>query len=77
MSIKRYNFNLNQIIEINDSETVCSKCLGRGRVSKNNGVFSSIRKRNKQQTLCCDVCLGEGKLDWVEKIVGKKVAKDI
>jgi DnaJ-class molecular chaperone len=71
MSDKRYNAHLNKFIELSESEIFCKKCHGKGRNYKNKLFF---RNKNKS-SLCCDVCLGDGKIDWVEEIVGKTVAR--
>lgn len=73
MSNKRYNVNLNKFIELTDSEVFCHKCSGCGRIYKGrNKIFFGSKTKT---TLCCDLCLGDGKLDWVEKVVGKTVAR--
>jgi len=50
------------MIELNDGEIICSKCDGSG-VHYNRMDIS---------TFVCSKCLGRGKLDWIENIVGVK-----
>jgi DnaJ-class molecular chaperone len=64
---KRYNSNLKRYIEIREGEEFCPKCDGKGRVPKSQGIGRMLGS-----TLECNECLGEGKIDWVEKAVGKK-----
>lgn len=48
-------------LELELGEEVCSECGGRGTIG---GQWFNRR--------LCPVCFGDGKLDWIEKIVGKK-----
>ena len=60
----RYNSHLKQHIVLQEGEHFCKKCGGAGMVARSN----SFRK----EKLICEKCLGEGKLDWIEKAVGKR-----
>jgi DnaJ-class molecular chaperone len=61
----KYNWFKRTLIFLKDGEQFCDKCGGWGVVSRTNP--------NKKVTrLTCSKCLGEGKLDWVEKVTGKK-----
>jgi len=62
----RYNWHKKKHISLEEGEYFCKKCNGAGVVSRTNAVHKKAKK------LICDKCLGEGKLDWVEKAVGKK-----
>ena len=62
---KRYNINKKQYIELNEGERFCSKCDGSGRVRNRKYGLPII-------TLKCDKCLGDGKIDWIEEVIGKK-----
>lgn len=67
---ERYNKYLKQIISLNEGERFCPKCDGAGVVKcgwKRNRFVKST------SLLQCHICLGEGKLDWVEEAVGKRV----
>lgn len=51
---------------LKEREIICPKCNGIGSINKipsNNFHVFKVR---------CPKCLGEGKLDWVENVVGKK-----
>lgn len=67
---KRYNKNLKKYIFLNKGENFCIKCRGNGLVKSKPVNF------RKALILKCDVCLGTGKLDWVENIVGKNTKED-
>jgi len=64
--MKVYNTNLRKYIFLSEGETICKKCNGKGRVPLRVGI-----------TLECSECLGEGKIDWIEKITTKKRIKVI
>lgn len=61
-----YNIHLKRVITINECERFCKKCKGRGKVRRD--TISSIPSII---TLVCDECLGDGKIDWIEEVVGK------
>jgi DnaJ-class molecular chaperone len=63
----RFNWHKQKHITLDEGEYFCKKCNGSGVVSRSN----SYHKR--KGSLICNECLGEGKLDWVEKAVGKKL----
>lgn len=62
---KRYNQHKKNIISLNEGEEFCSKCDGRGLTREYTNYI------NDYLTLVCDKCLGDGKIDWIEKAVGK------
>lgn len=47
---------------------ICKVCGGTGKVREKQSRWSRRVVRND-----CPVCKGDGKLDWIEKIVGKKL----
>lgn len=53
----------NKIIHLQPGEEFCWKCDGLGEIE-------TTRFDNKIRKLQCSVCLGKGKLDWVEKVTG-------
>lgn len=55
-------------------EELCKKCLGTGIIKT---LFESTNKNSEGSSykLRCEYCLGTGKLDWIENIVGKKKPK--
>lgn len=70
---KRYNCHLKKIIELSEGENFCLKCDGKGVVPKEGKIFG----RKGIINLVCNKCLGDGKLDWVEKVVGKRRKYDL
>ena len=66
---KRYNSKLKRYVILNEGERFCPKCDGKGEIPKKSPNFFS--KSNLM--LVCNKCLGDGKIDWVENVVGKKV----
>lgn len=63
----RYNKLTKTHLTLNEGEEFCKTCRGEGMV---------ILKRNylpkPVSALVCKDCLGDGKIDWVEKVIGKK-----
>jgi len=66
---KRLNRHKNILIELKEGEIFCKKCNGKGLIPN--------KRRNTPITtskyLICNVCLGDGKIDWVENVTGKKI----
>jgi DnaJ-class molecular chaperone len=63
--MKIYNLNLKRYISVEEGESLCSKCKGKGRIPiKETNRFESTNIL--KTTLECDFCLGKGKTDWVE-----------
>lgn len=65
---KRYNSYLRNYITLNEGEKFCDKCKGKGKVQK------GVRNLGKTglMLLVCSECLGDGKIDWVEEVLGKQ-----
>jgi len=59
---KRYNKHLKQNIWLEKGEQFCEKCKGKGKVKSSNNSL-----------LICSKCYGVGKLDWIEKAMGKRM----
>jgi len=57
--------HINDNITLLENEYLCEPCNGWGRVMNEDGELRTIYVQ-------CPRCLGEGKLDWVENIVGKR-----
>jgi hypothetical protein len=55
-------------IYLNEGEEFCRKCDGKGRIFDKRRYFSNVKI---VKSLICSTCLGTGKLDWIEKVVGK------
>lgn len=62
----RFNWHKLQRITLKEGEYFCKKCDGSGVIGRSNSTNKRVGN------LICDKCLGEGKLDWVEKAVGKR-----
>ena len=61
-SIEEYEIENPHGIELSDGEVICPKCKGTStRFGEGLDAFSS-----------CDRCWGEGKLDWIDLIMGKE-----
>jgi DnaJ-class molecular chaperone len=65
---KRYNSHYKTYIYLNEGEEFCRKCDGKGRIFDKRRYFSNVKI---VKSLICSTCLGTGKLDWIEKVVGK------
>lgn len=64
--MKRYNLYYKKHITLKKGEEFCNKCNGFGLVPRSN--------HKKKSNLICNKCLGEGKIDWIEKAVGKRTS---
>ena len=53
-------------MKLKDGEVVCHKCNGTGKLKEwgMGGGFTVTPE--------CHVCCGEGKLDWIERVIGKE-----
>jgi DnaJ-class molecular chaperone len=70
----RFNRFKNELIRLQEGEQFCKKCSGKGVVpNKNKIYYSSVFPKLKYLT--CSECLGDGKIDWIEKITGKENGK--
>jgi hypothetical protein len=56
--------HINDNLTLLENEYLCEPCNGWGRVMNEDGEIRTIYVQ-------CPRCLGEGKLDWVENVVGK------
>lgn len=54
-------------IELNPGEHLCDECNGEGRTG-----FTIPNKHIRSYPIICNKCRGNGKLDWIENIVGKR-----
>lgn len=69
MNQQRYNKHKKRLITLRDGEEFCTVCHGEGMVaSKRN--FLGIHKKGR--LLVCKKCMGDGKVDWIEKATGKR-----
>ena len=53
-------------MKLKEGEVICDECMGSGNQAKWDRI------PDYRITLKCDKCHGEGKLDWIENITGKK-----
>ena len=53
-------------MKLKDGEVACHKCGGTGKL-KEWGMREGFRVTPE-----CHVCHGEGKLDWIERVIGKE-----
>ena len=64
--MKFYNGWCNKEIELYEGEEVCVECDGVGmKLIFEDDLWSYIGRK------MCNKCLGDGKFDWIEKIMGK------
>lgn len=68
---KRFNYNKKCYIILNEGERFCPKCDGKGKLR--SSYLSPTTDRPIAHILMCDVCLGDGKIDWIEEVTGKKI----
>lgn len=66
-------------LKLEAGETECGKCDGYGLIEEKrfrspltDGLSKFIEGACYIQKVQCPTCKGEGKLDWVENVVGKK-----
>jgi len=59
---------------INEDEIICSQCNGEGFIIEEVGKEEWDERKIPIKNIC-DKCLGTGKLDWIENIVGKSHVK--
>lgn len=64
---QQYNILLKKRIHLNEGESFCFKCKGKGIVKHSQKTMSPATI-----LLVCDKCLGSGKLDWIEIATGQK-----
>jgi len=62
-------------LKINPGEYICSKCKGKRKIPIEEDHTRLIGIIGTKVT--CPTCHGTGKLDWIEKIVGKKQPRNI
>lgn len=67
---ERYNAHKRKFITLNEGEHFCPKCDGKGVISKNHNM--TFFGERGALNLVCSKCLGDGKIDWVEEVVGKR-----
>jgi len=51
-------------------EVICGKCNGRRRIATDKPKWWVIRFKEVEDL--CPKCFGDGKLDWIENVIGKK-----
>jgi len=58
-------------IVLKEGEMICSRCEGTRLLVTGEMEFSSFDGTSIPSVEICDKCLGTGKVDWVENVVGK------
>jgi DnaJ-class molecular chaperone len=58
--------------KLKKGEIICDKCDGSGCIPKKQWTMVDYKHISYDWSYKCDKCKGEGKLDWVENVVGKK-----
>ncbi len=56
-------------MDLKEGEIICDKCRGTGSIKVKRDPTKSGPYR---PTMICLKCLGEGKFDWIENIIGVK-----
>jgi DnaJ-class molecular chaperone len=70
---KRYNAYNKTYIALEEGQEFCRTCGGSGLVRRAKFIKTSKFPKVPNNTmLVCHHCLGSGKIDWIEKAVGKK-----
>jgi DnaJ-class molecular chaperone len=65
---KVFNKYKNRFITLEEGEEFCEKCKGKGiTVVKLKALNMTLFRK----PLTCSECLGDGKIDWIEKVTGK------
>jgi len=57
---------------LEEGELHCSECKGYGVPNTSDGIGLYLKHRDLKSWTKCLKCHGEGKVDWIEKIVGKR-----
>jgi hypothetical protein len=63
--MKPFIDKINPNVNLKKGEYLCKPCNGWGRILNEDSLL-------RTPFLKCPVCLGDGKLDWIENIVGKQ-----
>ena len=63
-------------MDLKEGEVICSKCDGKGVELIPHKFLFQGKVEMGQRTIFCSKCDGNGKLDWVENIVGKETRHD-
>ncbi len=69
MTDLRYNKFKKIHLKLNEGEEFCKRCDGSGMVKSAKSYPGLIKKHG---LLLCIDCMGDGKIDWVEKATGKR-----
>lgn len=62
-------------MELEEGEVVCNECNGKG-VTLEWIELNYLAGYKSPKEKECDKCLGAGKLDWIENVVGKRPQYD-
>lgn len=67
--------NMKKYKRLKKGEIKCDKCEGCGSIIKINTTMIDYKHIDYEMMKECPKCRGEGKLDWVENVVGKGLTK--
>lgn len=56
-------------LDVKKDEFVCDKCKGERKIRELRNITPNI---TSERFVFCPKCLGAGKLNWVENVVGKR-----
>jgi len=62
-------------MKLKKGEVKCDKCDGSGVLIKTKNTMVDLKHISYDMTYECPKCKGDGKLDWVEAVVGKGMTK--
>ena len=66
----RYNKYKKTLLSLDEGEEFCKTCNGDGIISSKRS-YPTLNIRTGNPLVCKD-CLGDGKIDWIEKATGKR-----
>lgn len=62
--------------KLKKGEVKCDECSGCGSIVKVKTTMVDLKHISYDMMSPCPKCKGDGKLDWVENVVGKKLSEE-